>query len=67
LVALQKSEENQLNKNQSEIKELLQEELIKRYQYKEGLYDFYIKNNSEVKKAISLLNNPADYGKILKN
>ena len=46
LVALQKSEENQLNKNQSEIKELLQEELIKRYQYKEGLYDFYIKNNS---------------------
>jgi carboxyl-terminal processing protease len=67
LVALQKSEENQLNKNQSEIKELLQEELIKRYQYKEGLYDFYIKNNSEVKKATSLLNNPADYGKILKN
>jgi carboxyl-terminal processing protease len=66
-VALQKSEENQLNKNQSEIKELLQEELIKRYQYKEGLYDFYIKNNSEVKKATSLLNNPADYGKILKN
>lgn len=67
LVALQKSEENQLNKNQSEIKELLQEELIKRYQYKEGLYDFYIKNNSEVKKATSLLNNPAEYGKILKN
>lgn len=67
LVALQKSEENQLNKNQLEIKELLQEELIKRYQYKEGLYEFYIKNNSEVKKATSLLNNPADYGKILKN
>lgn len=67
LVALQKSEENQLNKNQSEIKKLLQEELIKRYQYKEGLYDFYIKNNSEVKKATSLLNNPAEYGKILKN
>lgn len=66
LVALQKSEENQLNKNQSEIKDLLQEELIKRYQYKEGLYEFYIKNNSEVKKANSLLNNPAEYGKILK-
>jgi carboxyl-terminal processing protease len=65
-LALQKSEENQLNKNQSEIKELLQEELIKRYQYKEGLYDFYIKNNLEVKKATSLLNNPAEYGKILK-
>ena len=67
LVALQKSEENQLNKNQSEIKELLQEELIKRYQYKEGLYEFYIKNYTEVKKATSLLNNPAEYGKILIN
>lgn len=66
LAALQKSEENLLNKNQSEIKELIQEELIKRYQYKEGLYAFYIQNNSEVKKATSLLSNPSDYNKILK-
>ena len=64
--ALQKSEETQLNKNKAEILQLLTDELIKRYQYKEGLYDYYIVNNSEVKKATALLNNPAEYSKILK-
>jgi len=65
LTALQKSEENQLNQNQKEIKKLILEEIIKRYQYKEGLYQYYIKNNLEIKKATSILNNPAEYKKIL--
>ncbi|HBI01025.1 MAG TPA: S41 family peptidase [Flavobacterium sp.] len=63
--ALRKSEDIQLNKNQSEIKELLLDELIKRYQYKEGLYQYYIQNNSEVKKATSILANASEYNKIL--
>ncbi|GGD22081.1 S41 family peptidase [Flavobacterium orientale] len=66
LAALQKSEELQLNKNKAEIMQLLTDELIKRYQYKEGLYAYYILNNSEVKKATTLLNNPNEYNKILK-
>ncbi|WP_291114808.1 S41 family peptidase [Flavobacterium sp. UBA6135] len=66
LAALQKSEELQLNKNKAEIMQLLTDELIKRYQYKEGLYAYYILNNSEVKKATTLLNNPTEYNKILK-
>jgi len=65
LTALRKSEDIQLNKNQSEIKELLLDELIKRYQYKEGLYQYYIQNNSEVKKATSILANASEYNKIL--
>ncbi|MDI1254686.1 MAG: S41 family peptidase [Flavobacterium sp.] len=65
-LALQKSEENQLNKNQKEIKNLLIDEIIKRYQYKEGLYQYYTKNNSEIKKAVTLLSNTSDYNKILK-
>jgi carboxyl-terminal processing protease len=64
--ALQKSEELLLDKNQKEIKKLIQDELIKRYQYKEGLYQFYIKNNVEITKAVTLLANPNDYNKILK-
>ena len=64
--ALRKSEEIQLNKNQMEIKELLLDELIKRYQYKEGLYQYYILHNSEVKKATSLLANQSEYNKIIK-
>ncbi len=66
LSAIQKSEENQLNQNQKEIKNLILEEIIKRYQYKEGLYQYYIKNNIEVKKAVSILSNTPEYNKILK-
>jgi carboxyl-terminal processing protease len=66
LSALQKSEENQLNQNQKEIKNLILDEIIKRYQYKEGLYLYYTKNNSEIKKATGILNNPSEYSTILK-
>lgn len=65
LTALQKSEENQLNQNQKEIKKLILDEIIKRYQYKEGLYQYYIKNNLEIKKATTILSNPLEYNKIL--
>jgi carboxyl-terminal processing protease len=67
LSALQKSEENQLNQNQREIKNLILDEIIKRYQYKEGLYLYYTKNNAEIKKAIGILNNQLEYNNILKN
>ncbi len=64
--ALQRSEEMLLDKNHKEIKKLIQDELIKRYQYKEGLYQFYVKNNPEISKAVTLLANQSDYNKILK-
>ena len=66
LGAVQKSEENQLNKYQKEIKNLILEEIIKRFQYKEGLYQYYLKNNSEIKKAVAILDNNIEYNKILK-
>jgi len=66
LAALQKSDENQLNQNQKEIKNLILDEIIKRYQYKEGLYQYYTKNNSEIKKAVGILNNMPEYNRILK-
>ena len=65
LSALQKSENALLDKNQKEIKNLMIDEIIKRYQYQEGLYQYYIKNNSEIKRSVSILNN-AEYKKILK-
>lgn len=63
--AVQKSEEIQINKNQKEIKNLMVDELILRYQYREGLYQYYLKSNSEIKKATAILNNPTEYKKIL--
>ncbi|MDP3681951.1 MAG: S41 family peptidase [Flavobacterium sp.] len=66
LTVLQKSENALLDKNQKEIKNLILDEIIKRYQYQEGLYQYYIKNNSEIKKAVSILNNNSEYKTILK-
>ncbi len=66
LTALQKSENNLLDKNQKEIKNLILDEIITRYQYQEGLYQYYLKNNSEIKKAVSVLNNSSEYKTILK-
>ena len=64
--AIVKSQETELNKYKSEILDLLRDEIIKRFQYKEGLFLYYTKNNSEIKKATQLLANTTEYNKILK-
>ncbi|TDD78167.1 S41 family peptidase [Flavobacterium caseinilyticum] len=66
LSALQKSENSLLDKSQKEIKNLILDEIIKRYQYQEGLYRYYIKNNLEVKKSVNILENSNEYKTILK-
>jgi len=66
-IALQKSEETQLNQNQKEIKSLILDEIIRRYHYKEGLYEYYLKNNLEIKKSVGLFENEVEFNKILKN
>lgn len=63
--ALKKSEEQQLDQQQHEITQLITEELIKRYRYKEGLYTYYAQQNAEVKRALGILEQPKDYKKIL--
>jgi carboxyl-terminal processing protease len=65
MTSIQKSEEALLDKNQKEIKKLILDEIIKRYQYKEGLYQYYTKSNPEIIKATTLLANKAEYSKIL--
>lgn len=60
------SKQQALTSKKSEITRLLSEEIIKRYFYKEGLYDYYVKQNPEIKKAKEVLNNPNEYRKILK-
>ena len=65
LAALEKSEILLLDKSSSQNKTLLRDEIIKRYQYKEGLYEYYIKNNPEIKRSTSLLNNSEEYKKYL--
>jgi len=56
----------ELENKKPEIVSLLTDEIIKRYFYKEGLYQYYTNNNPEIERAKSLLNNPSEYSKILK-
>jgi carboxyl-terminal processing protease len=52
--------------NKKEIIKLLYDELIIRFQYRDGLYLNYTQNNTEINKAKTILNNELEYKKILK-
>ncbi|OIQ15600.1 MAG: peptidase S41 [Flavobacterium sp. MedPE-SWcel] len=65
LNALKKSQEKEINTHKKEIKKLMLDEIIKRYQYKEGLYKYYTTSNPEIIKSTTLLNNTNEYNKIL--
>jgi carboxyl-terminal processing protease len=64
--ALQAYKSNAIDANKVQLKSLLTDEIIKRYFYSEGLYNYYTANNPEIKKAISILNNPNEYANILR-
>jgi carboxyl-terminal processing protease len=66
LASLQHSEDDQLSANQKEIKKLIQDELITRYQYKEGLYQYFTKSDGEILRAAAILGDQAEYNKLLK-
>lgn len=55
-----------VSSNKDQLKNLLENEIIKRYFYREGLYKYYLANNSEVKKASDILQNSSDYNRYLK-
>jgi carboxyl-terminal processing protease len=65
-LAIEKNIDAELDKNKAQIKKLIQEDLITRYLYREGLYLFYTQENVEIEKAIALLNNQSQYKSILK-
>lgn len=66
LTALEQSNEAELDKSKNQIKKLLVDDLILRTQYREGLYSYYLKSSTEIQKAVEILNNKAEYQKILK-
>ncbi|CAM3340288.1 S41 family peptidase [Aequorivita lipolytica] len=49
-----------------EIESLLMDEILKRYFYREGLYNYQIEHNPEILEAVSVLNDAGRYRKILK-
>lgn len=65
-VALQSYKSNAIDVNKVQLKALVTDEIIKRYFYSEGLYTYYTQHNKEIKKALSILNNPSQYAGILR-
>lgn len=64
--AISSSKEKALTAKKAEIISLLSEEIIKRYFYKEGLYDYYVEKNPEILKAKEILQDKNQYQGILK-
>ena len=63
---IKQSEEAEIVKYKAEILKQIEEELIIRNHYREGLYSSYTDKNTEIKKAKEVLNNLAQYKSILK-
>jgi len=55
-----------VSNNKQQLKTLLENEIIKRYFYREGLYKYFLANNSEVKKAVNVLANSNKYNGYLR-
>ncbi|MBD0831266.1 S41 family peptidase [Aestuariibaculum sediminum] len=63
---LNKSKTSILDDNKDYLLELLTEEIVKRYVYREGLYDYYKTHDNEIKKATEILSNPSVYNGFLR-
>lgn len=63
--AIETAKKEDLETNKFEIISLVSDEIIKRYFYKEGLYEYYVKNNPEIKEAKRILNDPSGLTDIL--
>ncbi|WP_327019149.1 S41 family peptidase [Croceibacter atlanticus] len=66
LASIQQAKTKAIDDKKPEIERLITDEIIKRYFYKEGLYDYYVINNPEIEEAKNILNSTNRYSKILK-
>lgn len=66
LVDIEKSKLTALEDHQKQIKSKLEDEIIKRYFYREGLYEYYLQNDDAILAATELLGNESKYYSILK-
>ncbi|WP_372754085.1 S41 family peptidase [Mariniflexile sp.] len=63
---LNKSKSTVIDENKAYLLQLLTEEIVKRYVYREGLYDYYKIHDPEIKKATEILTNQTTYYSFLK-
>ncbi|WGD35816.1 S41 family peptidase [Olleya sp. YS] len=62
---LDNSKAKAVEDNKKQLINLLTEEIVKRYVYREGLYEYYKTNNEAIKTATEILSNPSKYNRYL--
>lgn len=65
MIAINKAKDKAVISKKTEIMSLLSDEILKRYFYKEGLYNYQVKFDPEIIEAVSILNNIDRYSRIL--
>ena len=61
LANLNKTKTSVIDENKTYLLELLTEDIVKRYVYREGLYDYYKIHDAKIKKATEILGNSTIY------
>lgn len=56
---------SEISKNQDIINDLLEEEILEKYYYQEGVYKHHLKKNKTISEALTLLKNQEKYNQIL--
>ena len=58
--------EREMDRKEKEIREVMANEIVRRYYFQAGAVEQLLKEDDDSKRAIEVLNNPAEYNKILK-
>ncbi|MEX0363054.1 MAG: peptidase S41, partial [Allomuricauda sp.] len=66
LLAINNGKISALDTYQREIKKNLEDEIIKRYFYREGLYQYYLKHDDAILSATALLGDASKYNGLLR-
>ena len=66
MIVLDDAKEKALVEKKDEIINLLSDEILKRYFYRDGMYKYHLSYSPEILEAVSVLNNTSRYQKILK-
>ncbi len=57
--------DREMDRKEKEIREVMANEIVRRYYYQEGAIEQLLKDDDDSKRAIELLNSPSEYNKIL--
>lgn len=66
IASIDRAKAKDLQDKKAEIKSLLSDEILKRFFYRQGLYDYQVEHNPEILEAVSVLQDEKKYQRILK-